>query len=65
MNDENVICALSFGCPALIRQGDCPLKAFDSFSFKEKVVIIEGLSSNEKERILEHHNICSKNRELH
>ena len=63
MNEEIAICAWSFGCPALIRQDDCPLKVFDSFSFKEKVVQIEGLSSKEKERILEHHNICSKNRE--
>jgi hypothetical protein len=64
MNDENVICALSFGCPALARQDDCPLKAFDSFSFKEKVTQLGSLSSEEKEMILEHHNLCSKKKRI-
>lgn len=64
MNDENVICALSFGCPALARQDDCPFKAFDSFSFKEKVSLLEVLCAEEKELILKHHNMCSKNREF-
>jgi hypothetical protein len=64
MNDENIICALSFGCPALVRQDECPLKVFDSFSFKDKVNIVGGLSPEEKEMILEHHSVCSKRREF-
>lgn len=64
MNDVNIICALSFGCPALIRQDDCPLKALDSLSFKEKVIMLGSLSSEEKEMILKHHTDCSKKRKF-
>lgn len=63
MNEEALICGLSFGCPAINRKDDCPLRTIDSFSFEDKVILIEGLSSEEKDMILEHHNMCSKNRE--
>ena len=60
MDDDNRLFGLAFGCPALQREDDCPLKMFDSFQFKEGVVQIENLSREKKEMILEHHRICSK-----
>jgi len=63
MNDELIIYGVSYKCPALERQDNCPLKKIDCFSFKEKVILIDGLCIEEKKEILEHHKICSKNRE--
>lgn len=63
MNDEIIIYGVSYKCPALVRKDNCPLKKIDSFSFKEKVIVIDDLCNEEKKMILEHHKVCSKNRE--
>lgn len=63
MNDENNIYGILFGCPVLTRNEDCPFKEIDSFSLKEKVIWIEGLTYEEKNGIMKHYWSCSNNRE--
>jgi hypothetical protein len=41
---------------------DCPLKLREHLSFSEKVKWINNLSDEEKVAILDHHQLCSKNR---
>lgn len=53
---------LSYNCPYLERQPDCPLKQIEHLSFSEKVKWIDNLSEEEKEVILKQHQICSQNR---
>jgi len=62
MVEENSLYGLAFDCPHRERQVDCPLKQVEHLSFLEKVKWIDYLSDEEKEAILEHHQVCSKNR---
>jgi len=62
MVEENSLYGLTYGCPHLERQPDCPLKQIEHLSFREKVKWIDKLSEEEKEAILEHHQRCTKNR---
>ncbi len=62
MLEENSLYGLTYGCPHLERQPDCPLKQVEHLSFQEKVKWIDKLSEAEKDTILEHHQVCSKNR---
>jgi len=62
MVEENSLYGLTYGCPHLERQPDCPLRKIDHLSFQEKVKWIDSLSDEEKEAILEHHKECSKSR---
>jgi hypothetical protein len=55
MKEENNLYGLVYNCPILQRKGDCPFMKVDQLSFKEKVKWLEGLSKEEKEAILEHH----------
>ena len=62
MFEETNLYGLAFSCPAQKRQPDCPFKQVEHLSFLEKVKWINTLSDEEKETILERHQICSKNR---
>jgi hypothetical protein len=46
--DIHTLYGLAYDCPHLTRQDDCPLKAFEQFPFKQKVLWINGLSKDEK-----------------
>jgi hypothetical protein len=59
---ENNLYGLVYGCPHLERENDCPLMHVEHLSFSKKVKWVDGLSNEEKEAILEHHQVCSKNR---
>jgi len=62
MVEENSLYGLTYGCPHLERQPECPLKQVEHLSFLEKVEWINTLSQAEKEAILEHHQRCTTNR---
>ncbi|MDP2337294.1 MAG: hypothetical protein Q8N05_12760 [Bacteroidota bacterium] len=57
------IYGLAYDCPVQNRKQDCPFTEIDQLKFKEKVDWIEGLNNGEKELIINHHSICSWNRE--
>jgi hypothetical protein len=63
MEIEIIIHGILFACPALIRKCNCPFKKIDFLSFQEKVILVKELNREEKEKIVEHHQICSKDRE--
>ena len=62
MVEENSLYGLTYGCPHLERKVDCPIKEVEHLSFKEKVKWIDHLNNEENNTILEHHQVCSKNR---
>lgn len=62
MVEENSLYGLTYGCPHLERKVDCPFKQVEHLSFQEKVKWINTLIEEEKETILECHQICSQNR---
>jgi len=62
MVEENSLYGLTYGCPHLERQPDCPLKQIEHLSFQEKVRWIDNLIKEEKETILEYYQRCTKNR---
>jgi len=57
--ESHTLYGLAYACPHLDRQHDCPLKAIELLPFKQKIVLINCLSKEEKEIILEHHKTCS------
>lgn len=59
---KTALFGLAYGCPYLERQVDCPFKQWKKLSFYEKVQCINKLNEEEKEAILEHHQVCSKHR---
>jgi hypothetical protein len=59
---DRVLYGIAFNCPVLERQEDCPFMQLEHLSFLEKVKWIDDLSEEEKEAILENHQVCSKNR---
>lgn len=61
MKDTLKLYRLAFECPYQKRKDDCPFKEVDCLLFKEKVVWIDNLSMNAKEKIIKHHENCSKN----
>ncbi len=63
MNDENSIYGISYNCPYLLREQDCPLLKIDSLLFKNKLDWINSLSREEKHIILTHHYTCSRKRD--
>ena len=62
MTDVNSLYGLAFDCPYFDRQDDCPLKEMEQLSFKEKVTWINSLSMEGKQKLIEKHKNCSKNR---
>lgn len=62
MHEETNLYGLAYNCPHLERQPDCPLKQVEHLLFLEKVKWINTLIEEEKEAILECHQVCSKNR---
>ena len=62
MKDVNSLYGLAFDCPYFDRQVDCPLKEIEQLPFKEKVNWINSLSKERKQKLIEKHKICSKNR---
>lgn len=52
---------ISYECPALNRSSDCPLMEIDALPFCEKVEWINKLTPEQKDRIRNHHKICTKN----
>lgn len=59
---ESDLYGIAYGCPKMCRAKDCPLKQIEHLTFLEKVKWIDHLSEKEKKTILEHHQVCSKNR---
>lgn len=62
IQEEIILYGLTYNCPTLQRQDDCPFKEIDHHYFKNKVKWVKGLSKEEKKAILEHHQVCSGNR---
>lgn len=59
---ENNLYGLTYGCPYLQRNEDCPFREVDNLLFKGKVIWIERKSTKESKTIFEHNKSCSKNR---
>jgi hypothetical protein len=59
---DDYIYGLTFGCPHLVRAENCPLKHVEELTIKEKYSWINNLSSDEKQKILDHHLLCTHNR---
>ena len=51
---------LSYECPYVIRNTNCPLKCVDSLSFQGKVDWIDDLSEERIRSIWEEHLVCSQ-----
>ncbi len=62
MTDINSLYGLAFDCPYYDRQDDCPLKEMEQLQLKEKVSWINSLSHDQKQKVIEKHKNCSKNR---
>ena len=60
--DIHTLYGLAYACPHFERKGDCPLKVIEKLPFKQKVLWVNGLSKEEKETILKHHEACSLKR---
>ena len=62
MTDVNSLYGLAFDCPYFDRQDDCPLKEIEQLPLREKVNWINSLSQDQKQKVIEKHKNCSKNR---
>ncbi len=62
MTDVNSLYGLAFDCPYYDRQDDCPLKEMEQLLLKDKVNWINSLSQDGKQKLIEKHKNCSKNR---
>lgn len=62
MTDVNSLYGLAFDCPYFDRQDDCPLKEMEQLPLREKVNWINSLSQDRKQKLIEKHKNCSKNR---
>jgi hypothetical protein len=62
MTDVNSLYGLAFDCPYYDRQDNCPLKEMEQLPLREKVSWINSLSQDEKQKLIEKHWNCSKNR---
>jgi hypothetical protein len=58
MEDILTLFGMAYNCPYHDRQETCRLKAIEHLPFKQKVLWINGLSKEEKESILKHHETC-------
>ena len=63
MYDEDKLYGCVFGCPVQKRNKDCPFIEVEHFLIKEKAIWIESLNMEKRKSILEHHLICTKERE--
>lgn len=62
MKEGNELYGLAYNCPTLQRKNDCPFINVEHLKFIEKVNWIDGLNKDIKQRIIEEHKNCSKNR---
>jgi len=62
MKEENELYGLAYNCPNLQRKDDCPFMQVELLTFIEKVNWINGLNKDIKQKIIEEHKNCSKNR---
>lgn len=62
MEEDIKLYGLAFDCPYLDRKDDCPMQEVEHLNFGEKYLWIKNLSQDEKQRMLEKHKNCSKNR---
>jgi hypothetical protein len=62
MKDPDQLYGLAFDCPYFDRNDDCPLKEKEQLPLREKVSWINSLSQDEKQKMIEQHKNCSKNR---
>jgi hypothetical protein len=62
MKEYIEIYGLAFDCPYLDRQDDCPLKEMEPLALRKKVIWINNLSQDQKQKLIEEHKNCSKNR---
>jgi hypothetical protein len=62
MNEDNQLYGLAFDCPYLDRKDNCPMLEVEHLTFGEKYLWIKNLSQDEKQKLIEKHKSCSKNR---
>ena len=62
MDFDSKLYGLAFGCPYLDRDDNCIMMLVEELSFCDKYYWINSLSSDEKQRMLDHHMVCSKNK---
>lgn len=62
MKEESELYGLAYNCPTLERKDDCPFMQVEHLTFIEKVNWIDGLNKDIKQKIIEEHSNCSKNR---
>jgi len=53
----------AFGCPVKQRNKDCPFNEVDHLSIKEKIFWLKSISTEKKEFIIEHHLVCTVDRQ--
>ena len=63
MNYKDQIYGCAFGCPLQTRDQNCPFNKIDHLSIKEKVIWINALCVEERESIIKHHLICTREKE--
>lgn len=62
MIDKHNLYGLAYGCPYLNRKNDCPFMQVEHLTFMEKVNWIDGLNEDIKQKIIEEHKNCLKDR---
>lgn len=65
MDEYYSLYGILYGCPFNERLNECPLIEFDRFSFQDKMHIFNALTKEEKQDVLNKHNVCLKKREKH
>jgi hypothetical protein len=60
MKEKSDIYGITYGCPKMNRNNNCPLLEIEHLTFKEKVDWINNLDYEKKESILSHHSFCTK-----
>jgi len=62
MNNDEEIYGCLYECLWQSRCNDCPFNEIDQYSFKEKVIWFNSLTSDKKESIIDHHSFCFNKR---
>lgn len=62
MEEDIKLYGLAFDCPYLDRKDNCPMQEVEHLPFSEKYLWIKNLSQDEKQRMLEQHGNCLKNK---
>lgn len=54
-----ILYSITYGCPKMNRDKDCPLSEIEHLSFEERIDWIDELDDGKKEAILKHHAHCT------